>query len=159
MDTGYNSLSREWGEFSMSAANSPPGELGYNEADNTCLCAEVKQRRMQALFKEQQAMAQAQTQGLGIDEMIGDKREDIIRLAEKYGATNVRVFGSVARREATPESDVDFLVTVRDGVSIFELVGLWLDLQDLLGREVSLVSDETPDERFMKRVLKEAVTL
>jgi predicted nucleotidyltransferase len=49
----------------------------------------------------------------------------------------VRVFGSVARGEATPESDVDLLVQMRDGASMFDLVGLWLDLQDLLGCEVS----------------------
>jgi len=104
-------------------------------------------------------MAQVQQQRLGIDEIIGDKRADILRVAESYGVTHVRVFGSVARGEATLESDVDFLVTVKDRVSIFELVGLWLDLQDLLGREVSLVSDETPDGRFMKRVLKDVVIL
>ena len=104
-------------------------------------------------------MAQSKNSGLGINELIGDKREDIIRLAEKYGATNIRVFGSVARGEATLESDVDFLVTVKERVSVFELVGLWLDLQDLLGHEVSLVSDETPDARFMKRVLQDAITL
>lgn len=89
------------------------------------------------------------------------RRDEIWRLAARYGASNVRVFGSVARGEASPESDVDLLVTIEEGVSMFELVGLWLDLQALLGREVSLVTDDQPprQERFMRCILKEAVSL
>lgn len=85
-------------------------------------------------------------------------RDAILRLAEKHGAYNVRVFGSVARGEATPDSDVDLLVATREGVSIFDLVGLWLDLQDLLGRNVSLVTDDEHPrrERFLRRALKDA---
>jgi hypothetical protein len=52
-------------------------------------------------------------------------RDDILRLAAKYGASNVRVFGSVARGDATPESDVDLLVTFREGSSLYDLSGLW----------------------------------
>jgi predicted nucleotidyltransferase len=89
------------------------------------------------------------------------RRDEILRLAEQHGAYNVRVFGSVARGEATPDSDVDLLITTREGVSVFDLVGLWLDLQEMLGREVSLITDdENPrHERFMRRVLKDAVPL
>jgi predicted nucleotidyltransferase len=89
------------------------------------------------------------------------RRDEIIAIADKHGAFNVRVFGSIARGEATPESDVDILVATRDGVSMFDLVGLWLDLQDLLGREVSLITDnDDPNrERFMKRVRKDAMPL
>ena len=89
------------------------------------------------------------------------RRDAILRLADQYGASNVRVFGSVARSEASPASDVDLLVSVQDGVSVFDLVGLWLDLQDLLGREVSLVTDDDHPraERFMRRVRKDAVPL
>lgn len=97
--------------------------------------------------------------GLGIAEIIGDKRDDILRLAAQHKAYNVRVFGSVARGEARPDSDVDLLVTVGEGVSIFDLVGLWLELQELLGREVSLISDEVSDERFMHRIERDAVAL
>jgi hypothetical protein len=73
----------------------------------------------------------------------------------------VRVFGSVARGEATLESDIDLLVTVKDGASVFDLVGLWLDLQDLLGREVSLITDdlEPRRERFMHRISQDVVPL
>jgi predicted nucleotidyltransferase len=89
------------------------------------------------------------------------RREEIIALARRNKAFNVRVFGSVARGEATPESDVDLLVSMREGASMFDLVGLWLDLQEMLGCEVSLITDdENPRrERFLQRVRKDAVPL
>ncbi|NUQ03773.1 MAG: nucleotidyltransferase family protein [Anaerolineae bacterium] len=64
-------------------------------------------------------------------------------MAEQYGATNVRVFGSVARGEAREDSDVDFLVEFRKGTSIFELAGLRLDLMDLLSHDVDLVPEDS----------------
>lgn len=89
------------------------------------------------------------------------QRQAILELAEKYGAYNVRVFGSVARGEATPESDVDLMIATHEGVSVFDLVGLWLDLKELLGRDVSLITDAGGPrrERFMQRALKDAVAL
>lgn len=89
------------------------------------------------------------------------RREEILGLARSYGAYNVRVFSSVARGEAKPDSDVDFLVSAEPGVSMFDLVGLWLDLKELVGHEVSLVTDdELPRrERFMQRVRRDAVPL
>jgi hypothetical protein len=86
-------------------------------------------------------------------------RDEIIKLAEKYGAYNVRVFGSVARGEATPESDVDFLVQFNKDVSIFDEVGLWLDLKELLQREVDLSSDDTLKEYIRSSALRDAVPL
>ena len=89
------------------------------------------------------------------------RREEILALAESYRVFNVRVFGSVARGEAGPGSDVDLLVSAERGVSIFDLVGLWLDLQELLGCEVSLVTDDDHprNARFMQRARKDAVPL
>lgn len=87
------------------------------------------------------------------------KRENIIELAEKYGAYNVRVFGSVARGEAQDDSDIDLLVSVQEGVSIFDMVALWLDLKSLLGRDVSLISDEISDDSFMQTILRDAKSL
>lgn len=94
-------------------------------------------------------------------EDIRAKREQIIHLAEQYGAYNVRVFGSVARGEAKIGSDVDLIISARDGVSVFDLIGLWLDLQDLLDREISLVTDDDNPrrERFLRRALKDAILL
>ncbi len=103
-------------------------------------------------------MSEAQKQTPGLEDLRA-RREEILELAAKYGASNVRVVGSVARGESGPESDVDFLVTVQEGVSIFDLVGLWLDMKGLLGCEVSLISDETPDERFLSRIRQDAVAL
>jgi len=101
-----------------------------------------------------------QKQGVGID-ALAERRQEILALADKYGAYNVRVFGSVARGEAGPDSDVDLLVSVREGVSMFDLVGLWLDLQDLLGCEVSLVTDDEHPrhDRFMQRIQRDVVNL
>jgi predicted nucleotidyltransferase len=94
-------------------------------------------------------------------EALRARRAEILALAERYGASNVRVFGSVARGEANAGSDIDLLVSMRDGVSMFDLIGLWLDLQELLGCEVSLVTDETHPrrDRFVQRVQKDAVPL
>jgi uncharacterized protein len=97
--------------------------------------------------------------GLGIDEIIGDKREAILHLAAQYGASNVRVFGSVARGEAHPDSDVDFLMQFPENSSIFDLVGLWQDLTDLLEREVDLIADHPSGGRIMHIAIKEAVPL
>jgi hypothetical protein len=71
-------------------------------------------------------------------------RTEILALAEKHKASNVRIFGSVARQEATPASDIDIIATFRNDSSIFDLVGFWQDLQDLLGCEVDLIADH-PD--------------
>jgi uncharacterized protein len=87
------------------------------------------------------------------------QRDVILKLAENHGAYNVRVFGSVVRGEATPESDVDFLVSVKPKTSIFELVGLWQDLQDLLGREVNLSTDEGLRDHMKSNILHDAIAL
>ena len=97
--------------------------------------------------------------GLGIEDIIGDKRQAVIDLAARHGAFNVRVVGSVARGEARPDSDIDLLMTIPGPRSIFDLVGLWLDLQDLLGRDVSIIPDSAPDEDFMRSVLEDAIPL
>lgn len=101
-----------------------------------------------------------QEQGLGIAEFIGDKREAILALAEQHGAYNVRVFGSVARGEATSESDIDFLVTWDiERMSAWGGIGLTLDLQALLGCSVDVVSDEALHWYIRERVLSEAIPL
>jgi hypothetical protein len=69
-----------------------------------------------------------------------EKRAAILQLGEKYGARNIRVFGSVARGDNGPASDVDFLVDLDPGRTLFDLGGLLMDLQDLLGVEVDVVT-------------------
>ncbi len=96
---------------------------------------------------------------MGIKELLQDKREEILRLAARHGALNLRVFGSVARGEARPDSDVDFLVELAPGRTLFDLGGLLMDLQDLLGRSVDIVTEKGLHWYIRDRVLKEAVPL
>lgn len=98
-------------------------------------------------------------QGLGIADIIGDRRNAVLALCARYGAEHVRVFGSVARGEARPESDLDLLVTFREGSSLYEMSGLWQDLQELLGREISLLSEAGLTERFRQRIEQDIVWL
>lgn len=87
------------------------------------------------------------------------RREAIEQLARQHGASNVRVFGSVARGEAHPDSDIDFLVDFAQGASIWDVIGLWQDLSELLGCEVSVVTESTLEGAFKHKVLKDAVPL
>ncbi|MCI0841408.1 MAG: nucleotidyltransferase family protein, partial [Chloroflexi bacterium] len=68
-------------------------------------------------------------------------RNEILALAKMRGARNIRVFGSVARDEATTDSDVDILVDMEPGRSLLDLTGLQLDLEELLGRDVDVVTE------------------
>lgn len=92
-------------------------------------------------------------------EQLRTKREDILRLADRRGVHNLRVFGSVARGEATDTSDVDLLVDVDPGRSLLDLGGLLMELQELLGCEVDLVPADSLKERMQARVAGEAVSL
>jgi uncharacterized protein len=96
---------------------------------------------------------------MSLDELLQAKREDILRIAAKYGASNVRVFGSVARGEADSESDIDLLVNMEPGRSLLDLCGLLIDLEELLGRKVDVVTEKGLRDRIRNRVLKEAVSL
>lgn len=86
-------------------------------------------------------------------------REAIMQLARRHGAREVRVFGSVARGDAGAGSDVDFLVDMDAGRSLLDLGGLLMDLEDLLGRSVDVVTAASLRERVRTRVLQEAVPL
>lgn len=68
------------------------------------------------------------------------RRDEIVRAAAAHGASNVRVFGSVARGSAGPGSDIDLLVDFEQGRTLLDQVGLWRDLEALLGRSVDVVS-------------------
>ena len=90
-------------------------------------------------------------------ELLKSRRESIIRIAASHGARNVRVFGSVARGDAREGSDIDFLVDLEPGRSLFDLGGLLMDLQELLGREVDVVTEKGLRDRIRDRVLTEVV--
>ena len=96
---------------------------------------------------------------MGIEELLKDQREDILRIARKHGARNVRVFGSVARGEARADSDVDFLVEMEPGRSLLDHVALIQDLEDQLGVKVDVVTEKALHQYIRDRVLREAVPL
>jgi predicted nucleotidyltransferase len=93
---------------------------------------------------------------MGIDELLKSKREQILRIAAKHGARNVRVFGSVAHGEAGPESDVDLLVDVGPDPSPFFPGGLLADLEELLGRRVDVLTENALHWYIRERILREA---
>jgi uncharacterized protein len=96
---------------------------------------------------------------MSINDVLKNKREEILRIAARHGAGNVRVFGSVARGDSDDKSDLDLLVTMEAGRSLLDHAALWLELQDLLGCKVDVVSDKGLRPRIRDRVLKEAVPL
>lgn len=96
---------------------------------------------------------------MSTDELLKEKREEILRTASKHGAGNVRVFGSVARGEARPDSDVDLLVEVGPDRTPFFPGGLIADLEELLGKKVQVVTQEGLHWYIRERVLEEAVAL
>jgi uncharacterized protein len=96
---------------------------------------------------------------MGIDELLKEKREEILAIAAKYGAYNVRVFGSVARGEATDKSDVDFLVEIEQGRTLLDQISLIQSLEDLLGRKVDVAEPDNLHKFIKDRVLKEAILL
>ena len=90
-------------------------------------------------------------------ELLKQKHAEILRIAGRYGAHNVRVFGSVARAEADEQSDIDFLVEMEPGRSLFDLGGLQLELETALGCPVDVVTEKGLKARIRTRVLQEAI--
>ncbi|MGB3683324.1 MAG: nucleotidyltransferase family protein [Rubrobacteraceae bacterium] len=91
------------------------------------------------------------------DQLLKEKRTEILRLASRYGASDVRVFGSVARGDDERDSDVDFLVELETGRSLLDLGGLQMELESLLGCRVDVVTVRGLKARIRERVLQEAM--
>ena len=87
------------------------------------------------------------------------RREDLIALAERYGAYNVRVFGSVARGEANTDSDIDLLVNLPPGYTLLKLSGLVRSLHELLGYPVEVTSADHLREEMREETLRDALPL
>jgi predicted nucleotidyltransferase len=94
-----------------------------------------------------------------IEDLLKAKRQEILAIAARHGAHNLRVFGSVARGEAGPESDLDILVEMEPGKSLLDHVALMQDLEDLLQRKVDVVSERALHWYIRDKVLAEAMPL
>ena len=90
------------------------------------------------------------------EKLLKDKRQAIMALADKHGAHSVRVFGSIASGESGPESDVDLLVKMEEGRSLLDLSAMVLDLKELLGVNVDVVSEDGLYWLLRRKILKEA---
>jgi len=91
--------------------------------------------------------------------LISEKRQAILDVAAKHGATRVRLIGSVARGEARPDSDIDLLVTWRDGTSLLDQAALIIELEQLLGRKVDVASDGWVKPGLRESIYRDAVAL
>ncbi len=94
-----------------------------------------------------------------IEQLLKEKREEILKIALRHGAKNIRLFGSVARGEAGESSDIDMLVEVSENPSPWFPGGLIADLEELLGRQVHVVTVGALHSYIRDRVLQESVPL
>ena len=94
-----------------------------------------------------------------IEEVLRERRDEIHRIAAKHGVTSLRVFGSVARGEARPDSDIDLLIETGPVTSSWFPAGLIIDLEQLLGRRVEVVTERALDPALREAVLREAKPL
>jgi hypothetical protein len=91
--------------------------------------------------------------------ILREKRDEILEIGARHGAGNLRIFGSIAKGEGTDSSDVDFLVEMEEGRSLLDLVGLWQDLEELLGCEVDVVTEGGLSPYLRDIILTEAIPL
>jgi uncharacterized protein len=96
---------------------------------------------------------------MSIEEILKHRREEILRIAAHHGASNVRIFGSVARGEAGPDSDVDLLVDLERDRSLLDHAALMIDLEQLLDRRVDVATARGLKPAIREYVLREAVPL
>jgi len=96
---------------------------------------------------------------MGVEELLREKREDILKVAAIHGARNIRVFGSAARGDADESSDIDLLVDMEPDRSLLDVAALLTDLRDQLGRRVDVVSEKGLYWLIRRRILKEAKPL
>ncbi len=94
-----------------------------------------------------------------IIEILTSKRDELIALSRKHGASNIRVFGSVARREERPGSDIDLLVDMDEEASLLDLARLKNDLEDLLGKSIDITTKSALHPMLADAILKEAIAL
>jgi len=94
-----------------------------------------------------------------MDAILREKRDEILRVAASHGASNVRVFGSRARGEGKPGSDLDILVTLEEHASLLDIVAIKQDLEDLLACKVDVVTEDAISPYIREEVVRQAVAL
>ncbi len=96
---------------------------------------------------------------MSLQNLIQEKREDILTIAHQHGAYNIKIFGSVARGEDREDSDLDLLVEMESDRSLLDRIALMQDLEDLLGRKVEVANIRGLRDYFRSRILAEAIPL
>lgn len=91
--------------------------------------------------------------------LIYQNRKEILNLARKHGVIKIQLFGSVAKENDTSDSDVDFLVTFKEDRSLFDLISLKYDLEDLLGMKVDVVTVESLHVLIRDHIVGEVIEL
>jgi predicted nucleotidyltransferase len=94
-----------------------------------------------------------------INETLKEKRDEILNIASRYGARNVRVFGSIARGEGRRDSDLDVLVELEPGRSLLDIIAIKQDLEDLLNTKVDVVTEAAVSPYIRDQVLRQAISL
>jgi len=88
------------------------------------------------------------------------KDRDLIKqIAGKHGARAIRIFGSVARKEEQADSDIDLLVEFDENASLFDLINLKLDLEEIYNRKVDIVTPDSLHKKIAVSIINEAITL
>ncbi|TWI66058.1 hypothetical protein LZ24_02908 [Desulfobotulus alkaliphilus] len=88
--------------------------------------------------------------------LLKNKREEILRISRQHGAKNIRVFGSVARNQDGPDSDIDILVDLDQGRSLMDLGGMSIELETLLGQKVDIVTEKGLHWYLKEKIIREA---
>ncbi len=118
----------------------------------------ARQRRLAALERADRLEAGPRQRAVTLHDLRAH-RDDILVIAERHGARDVRVFGSVVRGEANQASDVDFLVEMESGRSLMDRARLLVELGDLLGCAVDVATESSLRPRVRERALAEAIPL
>lgn len=94
-----------------------------------------------------------------MNSLLEEKRKEIKSIAGKFGAGNIRVFGSMARDEATANSDVDILIELEEGHDLLDIIAIKQELEELLGRPVDVVTEASVSPYIREEILSQAVAL
>ena len=96
---------------------------------------------------------------MSILDIMHEKKDEISSIANKYGVSNIQLFGSVARKEDTDKSDIDILIELEDDRSLFDLIGFKYSMEELLNKKVDVVTIDSLHETIREKVLREKIPI